>query len=442
MAVKKEVNVLQLFAAGFALIILIGAVLLWLPIGNRSGISFFDALFTSTSATCVTGLVVHDTATEFTLFGQIVIIILIQIGGLGFMTIIGGLSMILGRRIGLRERSFLMESSSSMQLGGVVRLIKRILICTFICEFTGALLLSIRFIPRFGWGTGVWYSIFHSISAFCNAGFDLMGVIEPYCSLVPFVSDALVNLTVASLILVGGIGFIVWNDLIDNGFHFRKYKLHSKIVLVSSAILIVGGTILFALIEWNGSLSGLSVGGKLLASLFQAITPRTAGFNTVDLASLSSAGKVLTMLLMLIGGGAGSTAGGLKISTITVIILSALAYARRREDADAFGKRIAKSDSSRAYASALLYLSVVLVGFFVVSLQGLSFSDSLFEVFSAIGTVGLSTGITRQFNTVSRIMLILMMYCGRLGSMSVAMAATRSTYRQTVRLPEERIIIG
>lgn len=287
----------QTLALGFIVIILSGTFLLMLPISNKSGdsIHFLDALFTATSATCVTGLVVFDTWSQFTFFGQLIILILIQTGGLGFMTIAILFSMVLGKRIGLRERSFLMEAVNSMQISGVVRLVKHILIGTLMFEALGAVLLSSRFYGEFSLWESIWFGIFHSVSAFCNAGFDLMGRIEPYTSLVPFQSDIIVNLTVMTLIVIGGIGFVVWDDLFRNKLDHKNYSLHTKIVLLSTAALITVSTVVFFMLESEASMKGMDYGERLLASFFQSITPRTAGFNTIDTAAQSEAGSLYTM---------------------------------------------------------------------------------------------------------------------------------------------------
>lgn len=437
------INALQTLALGFAVVILVGACLLTLPIAAADGVrlSFFDALFTATSACCVTGLVVADTATAFSLFGQVVILVLIQIGGLGVITVLGFVMLLFRRRIQLRSRTLLMEQLSSPQLGGVVRLVKRIFVCTAVLEGVGAALLCIRFVPLFGWAKGVFYGVFHAVSAFCNAGFDLFGVYAPYGSLVPFADDALVNAVVMGLIVTGGLGFIVWDDILDHRLHISKYRLQTKIVLVSTAALVVGGAALFALAEWDNTLLPLSGKGKVLAALFQSVSPRTAGFNTVDIAALSDAGKGLTVLLMAVGAGAGSTAGGLKITTCATLALSAWYFMRGREDVNAFGRRIDVLTVRRALSTAVLYLTVVSVGLFVLLLQGVAFSDAVLEAFSAMGTVGLSTGVTRELLPLSRAAVILMMYVGRLGSLSVMMAMAERR-AAGVTLPPEKIMVG
>ncbi len=398
-----------------------------LPIANRSGesIHFLDSLFTAASATCVTGLVVFDTWSQFTLFGQIVIVMLIQIGGLGFMTVAILFSMVLGKRIGLRERSLLMEAVSAMQLGGVVRLVRRVLFGTLLFETLGAVFLAVRFVPILGWQRGVWYSIFHSVSAFCNAGFDLMGYFEPYTSFVPFVNDALVSLTLMTLIVVGGIGFVIWEDFAKYRFNFRKFSLHTKITVSVTLGLIGVSTLAMMFLEWNSTLAGLPLTDKIIASMFSAITPRTAGFNTVDTASLSEGGSFLTMILMVIGAGPGSTAGGIKVTTFAVLIFAMIASLRGQEDVNVYHRRISFQQLKRAFVSTSTYLMLAFIGFLViVGVQEVSLKAALFETLSAIGTVGLSTGITRDLVPISRVVIILLMYAGRLGSITVFMAVS------------------
>lgn len=317
----------QIVVLGYFTIIMIGGILLSLPLASNSSTwtPYLNALFTATSATCVTGLVVYDTYQQWSLFGQTVILILIQIGGLGFMTIITIFSVYLKRNIGLHERKLLMQSTGSMEIGGIVRMVKRIVTGTFIFEGIGTLLLAIRFCPQMGLGDGLYSALFHAVSAFCNSGFDVMGRYGAFSSLSTYSNDYLVNLTIMTLIVTGGIGFIVWNDIIFHRHHLKKYQLHSKIALSATLILIVVGTFFFYVFENQYSLSDLSVPDKILASLFQSITPRTAGFNTIDTGSLSESGHLLTILLMFIGGSPGSTAGGIKTTTFVVMVMGALA---------------------------------------------------------------------------------------------------------------------
>ena len=443
---KIRTNSTQMIALGFVDIILLGALLLSLPAASRDGeaLPFIDALFTSTSATCVTGLVVYDTFTQFTLFGQIVILCLIQIGGLGFMTIATLFLMLVRRKIGLVERGVLTESVSAFHIGGIVRLIRRIILCVIVFEGAGAILLFFRFAPQMGAATGAYYAIFHSISAFCNAGFDLMGRFAPYTSLIPYQSDVLINLTIMSLIVIGGLGFVVWDDIIEHKLHYARYRLHTKIVLLSTVFLITGGAVLFYIMEKKNTLAAMPAMDKFLASLFQSVTPRTAGFNTVDIAALTEGGLVLSMLLMMVGASPGSTGGGIKTTTVMVIMLATVSYIRNSNDINIFHRRLEDSALKRAYCSVTIYVLLAISGILlIITTQGLPVRDVSFEALSAIGTVGLSTGITRELNTLSRIIIILLMYSGRVGSLTLAMAiAARLNSKTSLRNPEEKIIIG
>ena len=431
-------------ALGFLAIILAGALLLMLPIANRGGkgLSFLDSLFTATSATCVTGLVVADTWTQFNLLGQIILLALIQVGGLGYMTMMLQASLLMGRKIGLRQRSVMMESVSAQRLSDVLTLLRYILGGTALIEGTGAVLLAFRFIPELGLARGMWYSVFHSVSAFCNAGFDLMGFREPYSSLTHYVYDPLVNLTAVALVLLGGLGFLVWRDVRENGLHLRRYSLHSKLMLTATLVLTVGGTALFWLAERDNLLSGMTAGQQALAALFQAVSPRTAGFNTVDLAKLTSGGGLLTIVLMFIGAGPGSTGGGVKVTTVVVCLLTLAAYIRGRREVGAFNRRLDEEQIHRSAAGVTLYMTLAMAGgFLILATQPFPLQDALFEVFSALSTVGLSTGITRDLSPLNRAVVIVMMYCGRIGSLSMLMAlAQRSAPR--VKDPVEHITIG
>lgn len=444
MKIHKSISTSRLFALGFALIILFGAALLSLPIANKTGgIPFIDALFTACSATCVTGLVVYDTFSQFTAFGQVVIIFLIQIGGLGFMTFAILLTMAAGRRISLSERINLSEAIGAGRLGGVVKLARRILFGTLLIEGTGALLLFFRFRTLFPTGKAVWYGVFHSISAFCNAGFDLMGAVKPGSSLTYFVGDPVVSLTVVSLILLGGIGFIVWDDVLNNRFRFKRMKLHTKVVLVFSLAIVLIPWLLFMYTERSGVYVGMTSGGRMLAALFSAVTPRTAGFNTVDTGALSEAGILLTVILMIIGAGSGSTGGGIKISTFAVQFLCVLAHMRGRQDVNIMERRLNQSTCRRAFCSTLLYIGIALIASFIIAvIQPLPLKNILFECFSALGTVGLSTGITSQLYTLSKAIIILLMFTGRVGSVTVFMAVVMLKSKNEARFPEEEVVIG
>ena len=324
----------------------------------------------------------------------------------------------------------MMESTNALQLGGIVKFARRIVAGTAIVEGVGALLLMIRFIPEFGILKGIWYGIFHSVSAFCNGGFDLMGAkYGKYSSLVAYYDDPLVNIVIMSLIVIGGIGFVVWGDLLKNRWHFKKYLLHTKIVLLMSTILIFGGALLFYWAERNGVLKGMSVSGQILSSLFASVTARTAGFNTVDTAAMSGASKLLTTALMFIGGSPGSTAGGIKTTTLFVLLMGVKKNVTGAYGIQAFGKRL--EDDALATASII-----------VMGMQPFAMQDVVFEAFSASGTVGITAGITRDLNTVSRILMIMLMYLGRVGSLSFALAFMESKKKPKVMLPKESISIG
>jgi len=435
----------QTIAIGFAIIIFIGAVLLSLPISNRDGqaIPFINALFTSVSCTCITGLSVYDIYSQFTGFGHVVMLLLVQIGGLGFMTVAVMFSFATKKRIGLRERTFLSEAVSSSQLGGIVRLTRRILLGTAIFELAGALLLAVRFVPKFGLWRGLWYGLFHSITAFCNAGFDLMGYLEPGSSLTLFAGDVMVNIVIMLLIIIGGIGFAVWSDLLDNRWHWKKYSLHTKLILTATALFIAIPAVVFFVTERDASMAGMSVPQRMLSSLFHSVSTRTAGFAGVDNGALSGSGKVLTMLLMFVGGAPGSTAGGIKISTFVVMLLAISCYIRGKADVNLFDRRLESSVIRRAFCTVLFNLCITVAGIFIITaLQPLPLEDVLYECFSAIGTVGLSTGITAELCGVSKAVIMLMMYAGRVGSLAVLLTASEPRTTDKLRNPEGKIIIG
>ena len=439
--IKKRLSSFKIICLGFALVILIGALLLNLPVAaqNPDDVSFSDALFTSTSAVCVTGLVVHDTATTWTLFGQIVIICLIQIGGLGVMTLALGVSTAAGRKIGLMQRSTMQEAVAAHELRGVVRLSSFIIRSTFLIEFIGAALLSCAFIPRLGLGKGIWYSVFHSISAFCNAGFDLMGVNSPYSSLTAFADDPVINTAIMALIITGGIGFMTWLDIKEKKFHLRRYHMQSKTVLTVTAVLIILPAMYFFFFEF----ADMPAKERLWSSLFQSVTPRTAGFNTVDLTAISGAGLAICIFLMLTGGSSGSTAGGMKTGTLAVLLASAVSVFKRREDACLFGRRISSDTIKSAAAIAIMYLLLFSGSAICMSIiEQLPLSACLFECSSAIATVGLSLGITPELGGISRIILIFLMYFGRVGGLTLIYATLPADRFYASRLPLEKISVG
>lgn len=434
-------------ALGFAAIIAIITLLLMLPASSRAG-TWTDpltALFTATSAVCVTGLVVVDTASHWSLFGRCVLLAGIQIGGLGVMTVVALAAMMMNRRIGLRQRTLLVESVSTLHIGGIVRLVRRALYGTLLIELCGALLLSVRFVPMLGPVRGTFYAVFHAVSAFCNAGFDLMGTITgPFSSLESFVSDPLVNLVAVALILLGGLGFFVWDDLAENRFHFRRLQLHTRVVLIITPIIVFVPAWLFYCLEAGASMPAMDVKTRMLASLFSAVTPRTAGFDTVPTGELSPAGSLLTLLLMLTGGNPGSTAGGAKTTTLLVLLLLAVSILRREEDIVLSGRRLPDDLMRRACSIVIIYVSIAMVGTLALcaAQPELALPDVLIEVFSALNTVGMSTGITRQLGVFSRLVIILLMYAGRLGSLTFALLIARHPSPSPLRCPQDRILIG
>lgn len=435
----------QTIALGFVVLILVGAFVLCLPISSRSGewTSPLDTLFTATSATCVTGLVLYDTYTQWSVFGQIVILFLIQLGGIGFMTVLTMFAIFMKRRIGLHERQLLVQSAGMLRLSGVVRLIKRIVVGVICFELAGAVLLATRFCPQMGFWQGIYNAVFHSVSAFCNAGFDLMGKYGQFSSLTSYASDPVVSLTVVLLIITGGIGFIVWDDIAKHKWKFRKYALHSKIVLTSTGLLIGVGWLLFYLFESGGLLSELDGPDKAIAALFQSVTPRTAGFNTIDMAGLSESGSFLTIILMFIGGSSGSTAGGIKTTTLTVLLLSALASSRRIRHVTAFKRRIDDGLIREAGAFFIVYLAVVTVAAMLLcALEPFSVKEALFEVVSAIGTVGLSMGVTPSLGAAAKVIIMLLMFVGRVGWLTLVFALAGKHFDPPIERVPEKILIG
>lgn len=443
--VGKRLTQTQMIVIGYVLIIAAGTFLLILPVSTREGIftSPVDALFTATSASCVTGLVIADTFQHWSMFGQTVILTLIQIGGLGFMTIGVFFAIVLRRKIGLWTRGTLQESVNIMQVGGIVRLVKKIIIGTLFFEGIGALILSWRFSQTMELGKAVYFGVFHSISAFCNAGFDLMGEEAAYSSFTTYSGDWVVNVVLMLLIIIGGIGFFVWNDISIHKFHFRKYRLHTKITLFVTAVLILGGAALLFIFEQENTIKGMPVDEQILCSLFGSVTARTAGFNTVDTGALTDSSKILTIILMFIGGSPGSTAGGIKTTTFAVLLVYVHANLRQKHDCDIFHRRLDNGAIRKASAvmSINLFLSVIAV-LIIVTIHTIDATDVAFEVVSAMGTVGMSTGITRELGNVAKLTLIFLMYCGRVGSMTFALSLRGHKVEAPVREPAEQIMIG
>ncbi|MGL5440659.1 MAG: TrkH family potassium uptake protein [Filifactoraceae bacterium] len=428
---------------GFMCVILIGALLLNTTFATVNGETpgFLNALFTSTSAVCVTGLVVVDTGTYWNIFGKMVILLLIQIGGIGFMSLTTLSALLLGKKISLRERILIQESLSQTDLSGIVKLNKHIMIGTLCVEGIGAILLATQFVPQFGITKGIFYSIFHSISAFCNAGFDLLGGFK---SLTEYTSNYVINFTIMGLIVVGGLGFTVLFDIIKKK-KIRRLNMHSKLVLSVTAFLILVGAIFFFIMEWKNpsTMGNMSMTDKVVASLFQSISPRTAGFNTIDQAALTNASKLGTILLMFIGGAPTSTAGGIKVTTIIVLILATYTLIKGYRDVEIFKKRISFSSVNKALAVFSMVLSLVLLGVMglCIAQPNVDFLDLLYETVSAIGTVGLTTGITSSLNMLSKVILITLMFVGRVGVLTVLIAVTSKDRKLAYQLPEEKVII-
>ncbi|MGE5561027.1 MAG: TrkH family potassium uptake protein [Chloroflexota bacterium] len=431
----------QVLVLGFAAVILAGAILLTLPISSQAHVRtpFIDALFTATSATCVTGLIVVNTATHWSTFGQLVILALIQIGGLGIMTMATLFALMVGRRISFRERILIQEGIGKLDVAGVVKLTKYILASTFIIEGTGALILFIRWLRDLPPAKAAYFGIFHAISSFCNAGFDLWGD-----SLVRFVDDVTVNLVIGGLIIVGGLGFYVLADIWKHR-RFSALNLHSKVVIRATVFLIIAGTVLMYVLEMNNpaTLGPLSFKGKVLASWFAAVTPRTAGYNSINVGAMTDAGLFLTIVLMFIGASPGSTGGGIKTTTFTTLLLAVWTTITGKSEVETFQRRLAREVIDKALVismiSLLLLLSVTLV---LAATQPARFLAVLFEATSGFGTVGLSMGITPTLTTLGKSLIILLMYAGRVGPLTLAMALTIRHSQANIRLPEDRVVIG
>ena len=437
---KRKLTSFQIIIIGFFCVIIFGTFLLMLPFSSRSGLAtpFFEALFTSTSAVCVTGLIIHDTATYWSVFGQIVILLLIQIGGMGVITVAASFAMISGRKISLMQRSTMQEAISAPKVGGIVRLTGFIVRVTLVMELLCAAVMAPVFCRDFG-KKGLWMALFHSVSAFCNAGFDLLGVRTPFSSLTSYAANPVINFTIMFLIVVGGIGFLTWDDIRANRLHLRKYRMQSKVILCTTAVLLIVPAMYFYFFEFDD----LTRKERLLSSLFQAVTPRTAGFNTVELTDLSEAGQFITIALMLIGGSPGSTAGGLKTTTIAVLFTTAISTFWRRENANIFGRRIDDDVVKNATTISLMYITLCCTGGLIISVsEGLPMITCLFETASAVGTVGLSLGITPELNLLSRVVLILLMFFGRVGGLTLIFAALSSAQKKVSKLPKEKITVG
>lgn len=436
-------------------VIAVGTALLCIPAASNDGqVDFLAAFFTATSATCVTGLSAVDTATHWSYFGQAVILVLMQIGGLGLITILSVFFMYVQKHTSLSQRKLVMQSAGSVNLEGIKKLIKYILIVTFTCELIGAVLLATSFVPVMGWGRGIWQSVFTGVSAFCNCGFTLTGWYGQD-SLNAYISDPVVSLTVCALIVIGGIGFFVWGDVIKNGIHFRRYSFHSKVALSTTACLIIAGWALFMAFEWNNpaSIGNESVGTKILATLVMSICPRTAGFNTVSSGTLSSAGGMLTIVLMFIGGSPGSTAGGIKTTTLAVLVMSVISTARRRTESHLFGRRFDDDALPQAGTVFSIYITAVIICSMIIcaieAQSGFTSHQIVFEVVSAIGTVGLSCGpdavnptLTGLLMPASQLILIFLMFLGRVGGFTLILVFSNERQPVTISRVPDNVIIG
>lgn len=434
-------------ALSLIFIIAVGTALLCIPGATRDGsIDFVDSLFTAVSAVCVTGLTIADTFNYWSYYGQAVIIILIQIGGLGFITILSMIMLFTKKHTSLSERKLVMQSAGSSDFAGLKKLVLYILIGTASFEFIGAFIMCFSFVPEYGWGLGIWQAVFTSISAFCNAGFaitDANGTV----SLCAFVGDPVISLTVVLLIIIGGIGFFVWGDIVKNGIYVMKYTLHTKIVLTATAVLVFGGWLLFALIEWNNPLTigNENVGTKLLASLFMSVTPRTAGFNSINYADMSGAGILLSDILMFVGGSPGSTAGGVKTTTMVVFVFSAISVARRRDEIHLYKRRLEKDAAIQSCAVICLYLFLTVASCIIIlAAEGDAFTleEVSFEVLSAVNTVGLSMGITPHLGTLSKLVLMLLMTLGRVGGFTFILLFAGEKKPVTISCVSEKIMVG
>ena len=442
---RKKISTWQLLALGYLIVILIGSGLLILPFATVKGESttYIGALFTAASATCVTGLTPYTTGEHWTLYGQIVILCLIQLGGLGFMTFVSSIILLFRRGMGIGSRKALMTSAGGEKLSDIRSLVKRIIIGSALFEFLGSAILCARFVPDYGWARGIYYGVFHSVSAFCNAGFDLLGS----ASLVKYATDPLVSLTVCFLIIIGGLGFCVWGDVLACRLRFKKFQLNTKVIIITSGILLVVPTFMFLGFEWNNpSYSGYNFWQKLLLSFFNATSPRTAGFYTTDPTTLSDSGYLLAVILMFIGGSSGSTAGGLKVGTFAVIIMGMVGVFRGVRDINIGKKRIEYSLLSQALAILAACLMFVLVATIAICAiehgDAASFKAVLYECVSAMGTVGLSMNLTPVLSVASLIIIILLMYAGRVGILTLALALAKKRKDPDMRYPADTLLIG
>ena len=438
---KKHLTSFQIIIAGFAAVILLGALLLMLPLSTTDNMvtPFNETLFTATSAVCVTGLVVQDTGSYWSGFGQAVILLLIQIGGLGVVTVAASFALLAGRKISLMQRSTIQEAIAAPKVGGIVRLTGFIVKATLIIEAVGAIVMLPVFCKDYG-VKGIWLAVFHSVSAFCNAGFDILGTTERnFESLISYSDNGVITITIAALIIIGGIGFLTWDDIRAHRHRIKSYRMQSKVILVATAILIIVPAVYYFFYEFGD----FPFGERMLVSLFHAVTPRTAGFNSVDLTLLSGVGQSIMIILMLIGGSPGSTAGGMKTTTIAVLVGNAIAVFQKKESAHFFGRRIEDRAIKNAATIVFMYLVLFFLGAMVISaVEKLPLSVCLFETASAVGTVGLTLGITPDLGMISQGILIIQMYFGRVGGLTIIYAALAGANNIPSKLPQEKITVG
>lgn len=442
--IKYELNGVQTLALGFIVLIFVGSLILSLPVSSINGepTNYLDSLFTATSSVCVTGLVTVDTGTHWSQFGQVVIMCLIEIGGLGFMSITVFIAALLGKKITLKERLFVQEAMNTFSIQGLVKMVKYVICFTFTMQFFGAILLSTQFIPEYGLKKGIFFSIFHSISAFCNAGFDIIG---NFNSLVPYSSNAVIILTLSLLIIIGGLGFTVIIELF-NYKNTKRLSVHSKIVLFITGMLLIAGTVFIFLLEFKNknTIGDMNIFDKVLNSFFSSVSPRTAGFNSIPIDEMTTASKFMTILLMFIGGSPGSTAGGLKTATFGIVILTLISVIKGRDDTEAFGRRFSKDLVYKSFALLMIAVGLVITVTLVLSITEYDkqFLDLLFEAASAFGTAGLTTGVTQGLSFTGKIIIIITMYCGRVGPLTVALALGHRKKKTGYRYPEGKILIG
>ena len=441
-SIYRKLSPFQIITVSFSLLIFLGAVLLSLPLSTEghAPVSFLDALFTSCSAVCVTGLVVKNTATFWSPFGKVVILSLIQIGGLGVVTSMIAISIFTGKRIGLRDRNLMQNAVNAPKIGGIIRFTRFLLLFTLAAEILGTVLLAIPFVRDFGLRSGLAKAVFHSISAFCNAGFDLFGDKIPFLSLVGYRGDIAVNAVIMGLIVAGGLGFMTWEDLLDNHFRWKKLRVQTRLVLVVSAVLILVPAVLFAFLEFHGE----GIKTRVVLSLFQSVTTRTAGFNTANLRDMSESSRLVMIVLMMIGGSSGSTAGGMKTVTVGVMLLSTLSVARGKTRLTVFRRTISPAQISMAVSIVTLMVSLSLAGAVVITgINGIPFVDALFETTSALGTVGLTADVTPGLNAASQLMIIVFMFFGRVGITTISMGFLMGDRaEERIQFAETKLMIG